>query len=275
MDLLFGYFLIHLIIFVKIWVLNNFIHTQAQLGTNVKVEHFSTIYEDVIIGDNTWIGPNVTLFPGTRIGSDCKIFPGAVIGAIPQDLKFHGEYSTVEIGNRVVVRECATINRGTEAAGTTKIGNDTMLMAYVHIAHDCIIGAHCILANSTNLAGHVIIEDFAYFGGMSGAHQFTKIGKHCFISGGSMISKDVPPFCLVMRNPAQYAGINSVGLKRQQFSTDDIHLIQDVYRILYGSGLNTSQALLKIEEEISISPYRDYIIQFVRDSKRGIIKGIH
>jgi len=255
--------------------LNNFIHPNAQLGTNVTIEHFSSVYEDVVIGDNTWIGPNVTLFPGTRIGKNCKVFPGAVIAAIPQDLKFHGEYSTVEIGDNVVIRECATVNRGTEAAGATKIGNDTMLMAYVHVAHDCIIGNHCILANSTNLAGHVIIEDYAYFGGMSGAHQFTRIGKHAFISGGSMLGKDVPPFCLVMRNPAQYAGINSIGLKRNNFSTEEIHMIQDAYRIIFGNnGLNTSQALQKIEEEVPVSDLRNYILNFVRSSERGIIKGI-
>lgn len=253
----------------------NYIHSDAHLGNKVKVDHFTTIYEDVIIGDNTWVGPNVTIFPGTRIGKDCKIFPGAVLGAIPQDLKFSGEYSTVEIGDRVVIRECTTINRGTIALGTTRVGNDTMLMAYVHIAHDCIIGEHCILANATNLAGHVKIEDYAYFGGMSGAHQFTRIGKHAFISGGSMIGKDVPPYCLVMRNPAQYAGINSVGLKRHQFSTDEIHMIQDVYRYIFGNnGLNTSQALLKIKEEIPASKIRDYIISFVKSSERGIIKGI-
>jgi UDP-N-acetylglucosamine acyltransferase len=255
--------------------LNNFIHPKAQLGSNVVVEHFSTIYEDVIIGDNTWIAPNVTIFPGTRIGKNCKVFPGAVIGAIPQDLKFHGEYSMVEIGDHVVIRECATVNRGTAANGTTKVGNHSMLMAYVHVAHDCIIGNNVILANSTNLAGHVTIEDFAYFGGMSGAHQFTKIGKHSFISGGSMIGKDVPPFCLVMRNPAQYAGINSVGLKRNHFSTDEIHMIQDVYRIIFGNnGLNTTQALQKIEEEIPASELRNYILNFVKSSERGIIKGI-
>ncbi len=255
--------------------MNHFIHPNAQLGTNVVVEHFSAIYEDVIIGDNTWIGPNVTIFPGSRIGKDCKVFPGAVIGAIPQDLKFHGESSLVEIGDRVVIRECATVNRGTEASGTTRIGNDTMLMAYVHVAHDCIIGEHCILANSTNLAGHVIIEDYAYFGGMSGAHQFTRIGRHSFVSGGSMIGKDVPPFCLVMRNPAQYAGINSVGLKRHKFSTEEIHMIQDVYRYIFGNnGLNTTQALQKIEEEVPSSEWRDYILDFVRISERGIIKGI-
>lgn len=255
--------------------MNHFIHPNAQLGANVVVEHFSAIYEDVIIGDNTWIGPNVTIFPGSRIGKDCKVFPGAVIGAIPQDLKFHGESSLVEIGDRVVIRECATVNRGTEASGTTRIGNDTMLMAYVHVAHDCIIGEHCILANSTNLAGHVTIEDYAYFGGMSGAHQFTRIGRHSFVSGGSMIGKDVPPFCLVMRNPAQYAGINSVGLKRHKFSTEEIHMIQDVYRYIFGNnGLNTTQALQKIEEEVPSSEWRDYILDFVRISERGIIKGI-
>jgi UDP-N-acetylglucosamine acyltransferase len=255
--------------------LNNFIHPEAQLGTNVKVEHFAAIYEDVVIGENTWIGPNVTIFPGSRIGKDCKIFPGAVIGAIPQDLKFHGETSLVEIGDRVVIRECATVNRGTEASGTTKVGNDTMLMAYVHVAHDCIIGEHCILANSTNLAGHVTIEDYAYFGGMSGAHQFTKIGKHSFISGGSMIGKDVPPFCLVMRNPAQYAGINSVGLKRHNFTAEEIHMIQDAYRFIFGNkGLNTTQALQKITEEIPQSALRDYILNFIKTSDRGIIKGI-
>jgi UDP-N-acetylglucosamine acyltransferase len=255
--------------------LNKFIHPKAQLGNNVTVEHFTSIYEDVIIGDNTWIAPNVTIFPGTRIGSNCKIFPGAVLGAIPQDLKFHGEDSLVEIGNHVVIRECATVNRGTEATGTTKVGNHTMLMAYVHVAHDCNIGNNVILANSTNLAGHVTIEDFAYFGGMSGAHQFTRIGKHSFISGGSMIGKDVPPFCLVMRNPAQYAGINSVGLKRQQFTIENIHLIQDIYRIIFGNnGLNTTQALQKIEEEIPQSDLCNYILNFVKSSERGIIKGI-
>lgn len=255
--------------------MNNFIHENAQIGNNVTIEHFSAIYEDVVIGDNTWIGPNVTIFPGSRIGKNCKIFPGAVIGAIPQDLKFEGEYTTVEIGDYVSVRECSTINRGTASSGATKIGNHTLLMAYVHIAHDCVIGNHCILANATNLAGHVTIEDHAYFGGMSGAHQFTKIGKHSFISGGSMIGKDVPPFCLVMRNPAQYAGINSIGLKRHAFSVEEIHLIQDIYRLIFGNnGLNTTQALTKIMEEIPAVPVRDYIVDFIKTSERGIIKGI-
>jgi UDP-N-acetylglucosamine acyltransferase len=255
--------------------LTHYIHPNARLGKNVKVEPFSTIYEDVEIGDNCWIGPNVTLFPGTRIGRDCQIFPGAVIGGIPQDLKFSGEYTTVEIGDRVIIRECTTVNRGTHATGKTIVSDDTMLMAYVHVAHDCVIGKHCILANVTQLAGHVHVEDYAYFGGMSGAHQFTRIGQHAFISGGSMIGKDVPPYCLVMRNPAQFAGINSVGLRRKNFSVDEIHLIQDVFRYIFGNnGLNTTQALQRIVEEIPEHPLRDEIIVFVRSSERGIIKGI-
>jgi len=256
-------------------MVTNFIHKNAQLGTNVQVEHFSTIYEDVSIGDNTWIGPNVTIFPGTRIGKNCRIFPGAVLGAIPQDLKFAGEYTTVEIGDNTTIRECVTINRGTSALGKTSIGSNSLLMAYVHIAHDCTIGNHCILANVTNIAGHVTIDDHAYFGGLSGAHQFTRIGKYSFISGGSMIGKDVPPYCLVMRNPAQYAGINSVGLRRAEFSREDIHQIQDIYRIIFSNnGLNTTQALQKIEEEIQPSAIRNYIIDFVKTSERGIIKGM-
>lgn len=253
----------------------NDIHPNALIGKDTIVENFTSIHNDVVIGDNCWISSNVTIFPGTRIGNNCKIFPGAVIGAVPQDLKFNGEYSTVEIGNNVTIRECATINRGTAAFGKTVVGNDTLIMAYVHIAHDCVVGNHCILANSTNLAGHVIVDDYAYFGGMSGAHQFIRVGKHTFVSGGSMLGKDVPPYCLVMRNPAQYAGINSVGLKRQQFSVDDIQTIQNAYRILFGNGLNTTQAIDKIKAEIETNKHRDEIIHFVEQSERGIIKGIN
>ncbi len=253
----------------------NFIHPNAKIGANTTIENFTSVHENVSIGDNCWISSNVTIFPNTKIGNNCRIFPGAVIGAIPQDLKFNNEYSTVEIGDNVTIRECATINRGTSALGTTKIGHDTLIMAYVHIAHDCIIGNHCILANATNLAGHVTVEDYAYFGGMSGAHQFTKIGKHTFISGGSMIGKDVPPFCLVMRNPAQYAGINAIGLKRHQYSTTDIHLIQDTYRIIFANGLNTTQALNKIKQDIPVSEVRDEIISFIENAERGLIKGIY
>lgn len=252
----------------------NYIHPNAIIGKDTIIENFTSIHDNVVIGDNCWISSNVTIFPNTKIGNNCKIFPGAVIGATPQDLKFNNEYSTVEIGNYVTIRECATINRGTSALGTTKIDDHTLIMAYVHIAHDCIVGKHCILANATNLAGHVNIDDYAYFGGMSGAHQFTRIGKHTFISGGSMIGKDVPPYCLVMRNPAQYAGINAVGLKRHTYSKEDIHLIQDIYRIIFGNGLNTTQALEKIKIEIQDNLLKNEIVNFITQSERGIIKGI-
>ncbi|MCB9034003.1 MAG: acyl-ACP--UDP-N-acetylglucosamine O-acyltransferase [Chitinophagales bacterium] len=255
-------------------VLTNFIHQNAKIGNQTTIGYFSFIDDDVIIGDNCTIANNVTIYAGTRIGNNCTIFPNAVIGAVPQDLKFNGEYSTVEIHDHVTIRECATINRGTSASGKTVVGSHSLIMAYVHIAHDCMIGKHCILANSTNLAGHVTIDDYAYFGGMSGAHQFTHIGKHAFISGGSMIGKDVPPYITVMRNPAQYAGINVVGLKRQQFDVNSIHQIQDIYRLLFGSGLNTSQALEKIEQDIPSSIYKTEIVQFVNEASRGIIKGI-
>ena len=207
--------------------------------------------------DNTVIGANVTIYAGSRIGKDCRVFPGAVIGAIPQDLKFEGEYTTVEIGDRVTIRECVTVNRGTKYSFTTKVGNDTLLMAYVHIAHDCTIGEHCVLANVTNLAGHVVVEDYAIFGGMAAAHQFVKIGKHAFIAGGTLIRKDVPPYVIAAKDPTVYSGVNSVGLKRNGFSNEDIHHIQDVYRYLYNNGMNRSEAIVEIKREVENSGFQN------------------
>jgi UDP-N-acetylglucosamine acyltransferase len=253
---------------------HHFIHPKAQIGDNVDIGMFSHISQDVIIGDHTWIGPNVTIMDGARIGSHCRIFPGAVISAEPQDLKFEGEYSTVQIGDYTTIRECATINRGTKASGTTIIGNHCLIMAYVHIAHDCIIGNHCILSNATNLAGHVVAEDYVIFGGMSAVHQFVKIGKHSFIAGGTLLRKDVPPYVLAAKDPTVFSGINSVGLKRREFSIDDIHLIQDIYRYFYSNGLNISQAIDKVLEDFAPSPIRNEIIHFIQTSERGIIRGI-
>lgn len=250
----------------------NYIAEGAQLGENVVVGAFTTIAADVIIGDHTWIGPNVTIMDGARIGSHCKIFPGAVISAEPQDLKFEGEYSTVEIGDYTTIREFVTINRGTKAFGKTVVGSHTLLMAYVHVAHDCVIGNHCILSNATNLAGHVIVEDYVTFGGMCAAHQFLRIGKFAFIAGGSMLRKDVPPYVIAANI---YSGINSVGLKRRDFTTEQLHLIQDLYRYIYGNGLNVSQALQKIEEDFPSSSIRDEILAFIRHSERGIIRGMN
>jgi UDP-N-acetylglucosamine acyltransferase len=253
----------------------NHIHPKAQIGIDVKIGPFSFIDEDVVIGDRTVIGPNVSIYAGARLGSDCRVFPGAVIGAIPQDLKFDGEYTTVEIGDRVTIRECATVNRGTKYSYTTKVGDDTLLMAYVHVAHDCIVGKHCVLANTTNLAGHVVLGDYVIFGGMSAAHQFVKIGEHSFIAGGTLVRKDVPPFVIAANDPTVFSGVNAVGLKRRGLSNDDIHHIQDVYRYLYNNGMNTTQAIEKIKQEVDSSIFKDQILKFIESSERGIIKGIH
>ncbi len=248
------------------------VHPNATLGEGVVVEAFTSIAEDVVIGKGSWIGPNVTIMNGARIGENCRIFPGAVISAIPQDLKFEGEQTTVEIGDRTTIRECVTINRGTKAYGKTTIGEDCLVMAYVHIAHDCIIGNRVILVNSVALAGHVEIGDWSIVSGLSAVHQFVKIGAHVMIGGGAMVRKDVPPFITAAGEPLSFSGINSVGLKRRQFTTEQINEIQWVYRLLYQSGNNVSQGLEAIEAEIPPSELRDEIVHFVRSSPRGLIR---
>jgi UDP-N-acetylglucosamine acyltransferase len=253
----------------------SYIHPSAKLADTVIIEPFVTISKNVEIGAGTWIGPHVTIMEGARIGKNCKIFPGAVISAVPQDLKYKGEDSTVEIGNNVIIREYVTVNRGTAHSMKTSIGNNTMLMAYVHIAHDCMIGDNCILANNVNLAGHITIEDFAILGGACNIQQFTKIGRHAFLSGGSLVNKDIPPFVRAARHPTAYAGVNSIGLRRKGFSNEQINAIHDIYRILYLKGLNTSNALKLIETEIPSSPEKDEIVPFIRESVRGIMKGFN
>ncbi|HEY5509516.1 MAG TPA: acyl-ACP--UDP-N-acetylglucosamine O-acyltransferase [Prolixibacteraceae bacterium] len=249
------------------------IHPNAKLAKGVVVEPFATIGDDVIIGEGTNIGSHATIFPGTRIGKNCKIFPGAVIGGEPQDLKFKGEYSTVEIGNNTTIRECVTINRGTAAKGKTLIGSNSLIMAYVHIAHDCVVGDNVILVNATSLAGEVLVDDYAIIGGHSAIHQFCHIGKHVMLSGGSLVRKDVPPYIKAGREPLSYAGVNSIGLRRREFSNEIITQIQDIYRIIYQKGYNNSQALEVVEAELPASKERDDILLFIKDSKRGIIKG--
>lgn len=251
----------------------SFIHPDAQIGQNVTIEPFTTIGGDVVIGDGTWIGPHVTIMDGSRIGRNCKIFPGAVIGAIPQDLKFSGEYSTVELGDEVIVREYCTLNRGTKASHRTTIGKGSLLMAYVHVAHDCHIRKHCVLANGVTLAGHIEIDDYAILGGLTAVHQFVKIGAHAFIGGGSLVRKDVPPFVKAAREPLSYAGVNSIGLRRRGFTTEQIHHIQNIYRILFVKGYNTSQAVEIIETDIDATPERDYILEFIRKADRGLMRG--
>ena len=251
------------------------IHPEAKIGNNVHIDAFVTIDKNVVIGDNTWIGPNVSIFSGARIGKNCKIFPGAVISAIPQDLKFAGEETTAEIGDNTAIREFVTINRGTKANWKTSVGSNCLLMAYVHIAHDCVVGNNCILANNTTLAGHICVEDYANLGGFVAVHQFVKIGPHVYVTGGSLVRKDVPPYVKAAREPLSYVGVNSVGLRRRNFTNEQIQQIQDVYRWLYMKGMNISQSLDYIEKELPASRERDEIIMFVRNSTRGIMRGLN
>ena len=251
----------------------SYIDPQAKIAKNVVVEPFVTIEKNVEIGSGTWIGSNVTIMEGARIGENCEIFPGAVISAIPQDLKFDGEDSLAIIGDNTIVRECATINRATKATGKTIVGNNCLIMAYAHIAHDCVIGNNAIIVNNVALGGHVEIGDHAIIGGITAVHQFIKIGKHCMVSGGSLVRKDIPPYVKAGREPLSFIGINSIGLRRKNFSEEEITEIQDIYRILYQKGNNNTQAVNKIEIDFKISEIRDEIISFVRNSGRGIMKG--
>lgn len=250
-----------------------YVHPDAKVADNVVIEPFVSIDHDVIIGEGTKIGSSVTILPGTRIGKNCRIFPGAVIGAIPQDLKFKGEYTTVEIGDNTTIREYVTINRGTAAKGKTVVGNGCLLMAYVHVAHDCVVGNHVILVNNSQLAGEVIVDDWAILSGMVAVHQFCRIGSHAMISGGSLVRKDVPPFIKAGREPLSYVGINSIGMRRRNYNNEKIREIQDIYRYIYQKGLNVAQATEIIEAEMPATPERDEILLFVKDSKRGIIRG--
>jgi len=250
-----------------------YIHPDARIGKDVVIEPFSYIAGDVEIGDGTWIGPNVTIMNGARIGRKCRIFPDAVISAIPQDMKFAGEESTAEIGDNVTIRECVTVNRGTKTTHKTVVGNNTLLMAYVHIAHDCVVGNNCVLVNSVGLAGEVIIDDWAILGGGTSVHQFVNIGGHVMIGGGSKVRKDIPPYVKVDHEPLTYFGINSIGLTRRNFSNEKIEEIHEIYRLIYQKGLNFKQAMEKIENEMPATSERDYILSFIKKSKRGIIRG--
>ncbi|MGE5424558.1 MAG: acyl-ACP--UDP-N-acetylglucosamine O-acyltransferase [Syntrophothermus sp.] len=250
-----------------------YVNPQAKVANNVVIEPFVSIDKNVIIEEGTWIGSNVTILEGARIGKNCRIFPGAVISAIPQDLKFGGEDTIVKIGNNVTIREFVTINRGTKASYETVIGDNTLLMAYCHIAHDCIVGNNVVMSNGSSLAGHIVVDDWAILAGMVGVHQFVHIGAHAMISGGSLVRKDVPPYTKAAREPISYVGVNSIGLRRRGFSMETINKIQNIYRIIYLKGLNVTQALNIIEAEVEATPERDEILSFITNSSRGIMKG--
>lgn len=231
-----------------------YVSPKAQIGKNVTIDAFAYIDDNVILGDN------------------CHVFPHAVIGCVPQDLKFRGEETYTIIGDNCVLREFVTVHRGTASKGKTVIGNNNLIMAYCHVAHDCVLHDNIIMSNATQLAGEVVVDDFAIIGGGTLVHQFSHIGGHCMIQGGSRINKDIPPFAVIAREPIAFCGINSVGLNRRGFSAEQIHVIQDVYRLIYNNNLNTTQALEQIEATIPATPERDCILDFVRQSTKGIVR---
>ena len=249
------------------------VHPEAVIGNNVVIEPFATIQKDVTIGDGSWIGPNAVIWEGSRLGKNVKVYPGASVSSVPQDLKFAGEKTETFIGDNTVIRESVTISRGTVDKHKTVIGKNCLLMAYVHIAHDCIVGNNCIFANAVQVAGHVAIEDWAIIGGASALHQFVKIGAHVMLSGGSLVRKDVPPFTKAAREPLTYAGVNSIGMRRRGFTPEKINEIQEIYRLIFLKGMNNSKALDAVEKEMPVSSERDYIINFIRSSDRGVMKG--
>lgn len=250
-----------------------YVHPAAKIASSVVIDPFVTIDQNVEIGEGTRIGSNVTIMEGARIGKNCTIFPGAVIGAIPQDLKFRGEETTAIIGDNTVLRECVTVNRGTAAKGKTVVGSNCLIMAYSHVAHDCVIGDNVIISNATQIAGEVVVDNYAVIGGGTLIHQFCHIGPHVMIQGGALVNKDIPPYVKAAREPIAYAGINSIGLRRRNFTNEQIRDIQEIYRYLYLSGLNNSDAVERIEAELPATKERDEIILFVRNAKRGIIRG--
>ena len=250
-----------------------YIHPDAKIAPSVVIEPFVTIDKNVVIGEGTRVGSNVTILEGSRIGKNCVIAQGAVIGGLPQDLKFKGEETLAIIGDNTTIREFVTINRGTEAKNKTVVGSNCLIMAYCHVAHDCIIGDHVIMANATQLAGEVIIDDYAILSGGVLVHQFSHIGSHVMIQGGSKINKDIPPFVMAGRDPISYTGVNSIGLRRRGYTNEQIRDIQDIYRYIYQSKVNTTQAIERIEAELPATKERDEIVLFVRSSPRGIVKG--
>lgn len=250
-----------------------YIHPAAKIASSVVIDPFVTIDANVEIGEGTRILSGATILEGSRIGKNVTIFPNVVVGAIPQDLKFIGEETLAVIGDNTVLRECVTVNRGTAARGKTVVGSNCLIMAYSHVAHDCIVGDNVIISNATQLAGEVVVDNFAVIGGGTLVHQFCHIGAHVMIQGGALINKDVPPFVKAAREPIAYTGVNSVGLRRRGFTSEQIREIQEVYRYIYMSNLNVSDAVERVEAELPATRERDEILQFIRNAKRGIIRG--
>ncbi|MDR0938617.1 MAG: acyl-ACP--UDP-N-acetylglucosamine O-acyltransferase [Mediterranea sp.] len=249
-----------------------YVHPEARIGENVEIAPFVYIDRNVVIGDNNTIMAGASILYGSRLGNGNTIFPGAVIGGIPQDLKFHGEESTAEIGDNNTIRENVTINRGTAAKGQTIVGNNNLLMEGAHVAHDILIGNHCIIGNSTKMAGEVVIDDNAIVSANVLMHQFCRVGGYVMIQGGCRFSKDIPPYIIAGREPIAFSGINIIGLRRHGFANEVIENIHNAYRVIYQGNLNTTDALKKVEDEFEKTPEIGYIIDFIRASERGIIK---
>ena len=250
-----------------------YMHPEAKIHPSVVIEPFVTIGPNVEIGEGTHIYSNVTIMEGARIGKNCNIYPGAVISGPPQDLKFKGEDTLAIIGDNTTIRECVTVHRGTASKGKTVVGSNCLIMAYCHVAHDCVVKDNVIMSNAVQLAGEVVVDEFAVVGGGALVHQFCHIGAHVMLQGGALVNKDIPPFVKAGREPIAYAGVNSIGLRRRGYSNETIRDIQEIYRYLYLSGLNNSDAISRIEAELPASKERDEIILFVRNSNRGIIRG--
>ena len=244
---------------------------KAQLGENVTVGPFTIIEDDVQVGDGTTISSNVLLAGGTRLGRECHVYHGAVLGTPPQDLKFRGEVTFLEVGDHTTLREFVTLNRGTHDRWKTTVGSHCFFMAYVHVAHDCIVGNHVILANAVNMGGHVMIEDHAVVGGIVAVHQFSHIGRHSMIGGGFRVTKDVPPYVLAGSEPLAFNGLNIVGLRRRNFPQESLNTLEKAYQLIYYSQLNVSQALDRIKKELPMTEEIKYIVDFIEKSKRGII----
>ena len=249
-----------------------YVHPDAQIGNNVTVEPFAYIAGDVVIGDDCWIGPGAVIHDGARIGKRCKIHTAASISCLPQDLKFRGEKTTAEIGDDNDIREYVTISRGTASRGKTVIGNGNLFMAYVHVAHDDVIGSHCVVANRCSFAGEVEVGDWVVIGGHCAIHQWTKIGDHVMLQGGCMLSKDVPPFITVRSDTSSYAGLNRIGLQRRGFTDEQLDNLTKTCRILFQSDMNYMNACNEAEAQVPQSAERDALIDFIRSSQRGVIK---
>lgn len=253
---------------------NFFVHPDARIGNNVQIGNFTNIHEDVEIGDNCVIHGNVTIFPGARIGDGVTIFPGAVISAIPQDLKFRGEETFAYIGDGTVLRECVTVNRGTASRGKTVVGKNCLIMAYNHVAHDCIIGNRVIMSNACQIAGEVVIDDCAVIGGGSLVHQFCHLGRNIMLQGGALVNKDIPPYVKAAREPISYVGLNTIGMHRNGFTNEEIQQINEIYRVIYLSDLNVTNAVNLCLETCPDTPFRTEIVEFITNSKRGIIRSV-